>query len=82
LSAPDGTALLQVSRLVNRRRAPAEYFLSRRRDDGSWTPLTAAGGDLNNQAPNFAWFSADGCWLHFTRDYSEFKRVGWAAVSG
>ena len=41
--------------------------------------MTARGG-LDTSAPNFAWFSSDGCWLHFTRDYSQLMRVAVAAL--
>ncbi|MES2303965.1 MAG: hypothetical protein V4558_00560 [Gemmatimonadota bacterium] len=71
---PDSSALVQVSKVSGRRRLPAIFFVSRRTGAG-WSPLVPAGGGLGEGAPNFLWFSADGCYLHFTRDYSSFWRV-------
>jgi hypothetical protein len=80
--APSGAALLGVSRVTQpaSRRGPARYFVSRPLPDGSWTPMTPAGAGLGTGSPNFGWFSADGCWFHYTRDYSEFHRVSVAEV--
>lgn len=82
IMAPNGAALLQVSRVTqpNNRRSPARYLVSLPRTDGSWSPLAPAGAGLGSGSPNFAWFSADGCWFHFTADYSAFMRVPTAAV--
>ncbi len=76
IEGPDGLALLSVSRLTepNRRRGPAQYFVTRPAEAG-WAPLVRAPGALGAGSPNFAWFSKDGCYLYFTRDYSEFMRV-------
>jgi len=71
-----GLSLLSVSRVTHPggRRAPAQYFVTRAHE-GGWTPLVRAGGGLGEGAPNFLWFSPDGCYVHYTRDYSEFMRV-------
>lgn len=77
LAGPNDLTLLQVSRIIQpgNRRAAATFMASRPAGGGRWTPLSPAGGGLGTGSPNFAWFSADGCWLHYTRDYSEFMRV-------
>lgn len=77
VSAPDARmTLVQVSRVTqpSGRRGPAQYFVTYPRGDG-WTPLVPAGGGLGSGAPNFLWFSGDGCYIHYTRDYTEFMRV-------
>ncbi|MEO7354353.1 MAG: hypothetical protein ABIZ70_08405, partial [Gemmatimonadales bacterium] len=71
---PDGSALLQISKVAGRRRMPSVFFVARPSGSG-WSPLVPAGGGLGEGAPNFLWFSADGCYLHFTKDYSSFWRV-------
>lgn len=81
VTGPGGLSLVQVSRVTQPggRRAPAQYFATYQRSDG-WTPLVRAGGGLGIGAPNFAWWSPDGCYVHYTRDYSEFMRVPVGAV--
>jgi hypothetical protein len=81
VTGPDGLSLVQVSRVTQPggRRAPSGFFVSYLRS-GGWTPLVRAGGGLGEGAPNFAWFSADGCYLHYTRDYTDFMRVPVRAV--
>ena len=81
VTGPDGLSLVSVSRVTqpSGRRAPAQYFVTYARSDG-WTPFVRAGGGLGVGSPNFAWFSSDGCYLHYTRDYSEFMRVSVGAV--
>jgi hypothetical protein len=76
-------ALVQISRIErpSSDRAPAHYYVTRRRQDG-WSPLVEAGGGMAEGAPNFAWFSPDGCYLHYTRNYSAFVRVPLATVAG
>jgi hypothetical protein len=82
ISGPRGAALVPVSRITQpgNRRAPSTYFVTMPRANGEWSPLVPAGGGLGQGSPNFAWFSADGCWLHYTRDYSTFHRIGVAEV--
>ena len=82
IMAPNGAALLPISRVTQPggRRGPSRYFVSAPQPDGGWSPLVPAGGGLDAGSPNFAWFSADGCWLHYTRDYSQLMRVASAVV--
>ncbi len=81
LQVPGGHSLVKVSVVSrpNGRRAPAQFYLTSPRA-GAWTPLVKAGGGLGDGAPNFPWVSADGCFVHYTRDYSEFMRVPLATV--
>lgn len=79
VTGPGGLTLLQVSPVQGRRRGPARYFVTRPTDAG-WSAPVPAGGGPGHGAPNFAWFSADGCLLHYTRDYSEFMRVAVGAL--
>ncbi len=73
---PNGLSLVAASEVTQPggRRMPAQYYLTYSRG-GAWTPLVKAGGGLGEGAPNFAWFSRDGCYVHYTQDYSEFIRV-------
>jgi hypothetical protein len=73
---PNSVTLLSISRVTQPgdRRSPAQYFVTRPRA-GGWTPLARAGGGLGEGSPNFAWFSPDGCYVHYTRNYTEFMRV-------
>jgi hypothetical protein len=81
ITVPGGVVLVQVSQLsgANRRRGPSVNFVSRQTATG-WTPLVRAGGGLGEGAPNFLWFSDDGCWVHYTRDYSSFWRAPMSTV--
>jgi hypothetical protein len=80
VGGPDGIALVQVSRVAaNGRRSPAVYFLSRPQGN-EWSDLVPAGGGLGEGAPNFAWFSRDSCYVHYTSDYTSFRRVPLAEV--
>jgi len=77
-----GVTLLAVSRrLPGGRAAPSTYFSTTRRDDGSFTPLTPV-RSIPGEAPNFAWVSRDGCWLHFTWNYGRLMRVPVALILG
>jgi len=68
-TGPGGLTLLQISRLLpSGGRSPGQYFLTRPLGDG-WSEPVRAGGGLGAGAPNFAWFSADGCLVYYTRDY-------------
>ena len=82
IASPDGVTLVQVSQVsgTNRRRGPAVNFVSRQTPSG-WTPLVRAGGGLGEGAPNFLWFSGDGCWIHYTKDYSSFWKVPVSTVT-
>jgi hypothetical protein len=82
IDSPNGAALVSVSKVTQpgNRRAPAQYFVSLPQAGGTWSNLVPAGGGLGAGAPNFAWWSADGCWLHFTSDYSRLMRIAAAAV--
>jgi hypothetical protein len=73
---PDRLWLLSVSRITQpgNRRSPAHYFFTHERLNG-WTSPEPARGGLSVGAPNFAWFSSDGCYVHFTSDYFKFLRV-------
>jgi hypothetical protein len=69
--------LLSVSKVTQRqprRLAPAVFYITSRSAD-TWTPLRPAGGGLGEGAPNFLWSSPDGCYIHYTRNYSQFMRV-------
>ncbi len=82
MASPDGVTLVQVSQVsgANKRRGPAVYLVSRQTASG-WTPLGRAGGGLGEGAPNFLWFSRDGCWVHYTKDYSSFWKVPVSTVT-
>jgi hypothetical protein len=83
VDVPDGSVLVQVSQLSrppNRRTSPAHFFVSSRSDD-AWTPLTPAGAGLGSGAPNFLWFSRDGCWAYYTRNYAALVRAPVRAVT-
>ncbi len=82
IASPDGVTLVQVSQVsgANRRRGPSVNFVARQTASG-WTPLVRAGGGLGTGAPNFLWFSRDGCWLHYTKDYSSFRKVPVSTVT-
>jgi WD40 repeat protein len=80
VAGPDGLALVQISRVgANGRRSPAVYFVSRQQGN-EWSELVPAGGGLGEGSPNFAWFSRDSCYIHYTRDYTSFRRVPLADV--
>jgi hypothetical protein len=81
VAGPGNLHLIQISRLEGRHRGPAQYFVTSPRN-GAWTPPVPAGGGLGVGSPNFVWFSSDGCYVHYTRDYYEFMRVPTAAVRG
>jgi len=83
LEGPGGLSLLSVSRVAkpSGNRSPGLFFSTFRRGE-SWTTLVPAGGPLSTGAPNFAWFSADGCYVHFTRDYYQFMRVPVGSLRG
>jgi len=80
LETPAGDALLQISKVCQGRRGPGTYFVSRRDATGWALPVPAPDG-LSRGAPNFAWFSPDGCFLHYTQDYSTFMRIPTAALT-
>lgn len=66
VSGPNGLALVQISRVsANGRRSPAVYFVSRQKGN-EWSDLVPAGGGLGQGSPNFAWFSRDSCYVHYT----------------
>jgi hypothetical protein len=84
ISLTANDVLLSVSRVdaATRRRLPTQFQITSRQGD-AWTPLQRAGGGLGQGAPNFAWVTADGCWIHYTENYSQFKRVSVrAALAG
>lgn len=74
LEAPDSWWFVQISTVTAGRRGPGRFFATRRQDE-TWSDLVPAGGGLAEGAPNFLWFSADGCWVHYTRNYAAFMRV-------
>ncbi len=77
-----GVTLLAVSRVLpGGRTSPSTYFSTTLLADGSFTPLTPVRA-IPGRAPNFAWVSRDGCWLHFTRDYAQLMRIPVAALLG
>lgn len=77
-----GLTLVGVSQVLEGgRRGPANYFMTEARPDHGYTDLRPATG-IPGPAPNFAWFSDDGCWLHFTRNYSGFMRIAVSALGG
>jgi WD40 repeat protein len=86
IRGPRGLALVQLSRIDRStgRRSPAQYFVSWARGarGEEWTPLVPAGGGLAEGAPNFAWFSMDGCYVHYTRNYAGFVRVPIVGLRG
>ncbi len=83
MAGPAGVALVQISRVTQPggRRSPAHYFVTREHA-GEWSTPVPAGGGLAEGSPNFAWFSTDSCYIHYTRDYTEFVRVPTRAVIG
>ena len=64
------------------------YFAGVSRHDSLWACTMRAlypdfGETRHERSRKAEWlqrFSADGCWLHYTRDYSTFHRVGVAEV--
>jgi hypothetical protein len=81
VAGPDGWALVQISKVEKKgRRGPAVYYTSQRSEEG-WGPLKQAGGGLGVGSPNFVWFSRDQCTVYYTRNYSGFIRVPFAAVT-
>jgi hypothetical protein len=83
IDGPGGVALVQASRVTQPGswRAPAHYFVTRKQA-GKWSRLVPAGGGLAEGSPNFAWFSADSCYIHYTRNYTEFVRVPTRTATG
>jgi len=81
IEGPRGVTLLSIGRTqANGRRGPGEYYRTDRAADGAWTTPRLVNFGIQTGAPNFGWFSADGCWFHFTRDYAQFMRIGVAAL--
>jgi len=76
MQVSDSAYLMSISRVTQpgNRRNPSTFWVTRM-NHGGFTPLSPAGGNLDRGSPNFAWVSSDGCYMHYTRDYSEFMRV-------
>ena len=80
IAGPGEISLVQISRVAaNRHRSPSVYFLSRQQGN-EWSDLVPAGGGLGEGSPNFIWFSRDSCYIHYTNDYTNFRRVPLADV--
>ena len=78
----DSVMLVLVSeRMPGGRSGPADIYASFRRGDG-WTDPRPLGAGVNTPGAteNFAFFSPDGCELVFTRGFSRFYHVSFAAA--